>query len=63
MSEPTIGSKWRPKNDAFALHWKLTKVFTSEDGEKVYRIEKYQGGRNSPAVLTLRKLKQQFVEK
>ncbi len=60
--EIEIGQKWVPKTNISNLHWKLTKVFLAEDGETVYRLEKYQGGRNSPALLTKRKLLQNFKQ-
>lgn len=55
-----LKSLWVPKNQKFPLSWKLTKIFIAEDGEEVYRLEKYQGGRNSPAILTRNKLFQNF---
>ncbi len=55
-----LKTKWTPKKGE--LHWIVTKVFTSDDGEQVFRIEKYQGGRNSPALITMKKLKEQFVK-
>ncbi len=61
-----IGSKWvpRPKRDGFTdnIHWTVTKQFEAEDGEKVYRIEKAYGGRNSPAIITGKRLKEHFNE-
>ena len=55
-----INTSWRPKVSHSSLPWKLTKIFIAEDGETVYRLEKYQGGRNSPALLTKKKLLQNF---
>lgn len=57
-----IGTNWRPKVPHSTLPWKLTKIFIAEDGETVYRLEKYQGGRNSPALLTKKKLLQNFKQ-
>lgn len=54
----TIGSSWRPKKGG--LPWKLTDIFHSEMGRTAVQLEKYQGGRNSPAILTTKKLKQNF---
>lgn len=54
----TIGSSWRPKKGG--LPWKLTDIFRSEMGRTAVQLEKYQGGRNSPAILTTKKLKQNF---
>jgi len=55
-----IDSTWYPKNQQNPLPWKLTKVFTGEDGEQVFRLEKYQGGRNSPALVTRKQLNKNF---
>lgn len=57
-----LGTSWRPKATHSNLPWKLTKIFIAEDGETVYRLEKYQGGRNSPALLTKKKLLQNFKQ-
>jgi hypothetical protein len=56
------GSTYRPKVSHSNLPWKLTKIFIAEDGEQVYRLEKYQGGRNSPALLTKKKLLRNFKQ-
>lgn len=57
-----LGTSWRPKVFHSNLPWKLTKIFIAEDGEIVYRLEKYQGGRNSPALLIKKKLLQNFKQ-
>lgn len=59
---PKVCSNWRPKVAHSNLPWRLTKIFVAEDGEQVYRLEKYQGGRNSPALLTKKKLLQNFKQ-
>lgn len=58
MTNITIGSNWRPKKGG--LPWKLTDIFHSEMGRIAVQLEKYQGGRNSPAIITTKKLKQNF---
>ena len=57
-----VGACWRPKATYSNLPWKLTKIFEAQDGEQVFRLEKYQGGRNSPALLTKKKLLQNFTK-
>lgn len=57
-----VGTSWRPKKPHSTLPWKLTKIFESHDGEQVFRLEKYQGGRNSPALITKKKLLQNFTK-
>ena len=57
-----VGTSWRPKVTHSNLPWKLTKIFEAQDGEQVFRLEKYQGGRNSPALLTKKKLLQNFTK-
>jgi len=57
-----ISTSWVPKSQNHPLPWKLTKIFLAEDGEEVYRLEKYQGGRNSPALITKKKLHQNFKQ-
>ena len=57
-----IGACWCPKATHSNLPWKLTKIFEAQDGEQVFRLEKYQGGRNSPALLTKKKLLQNFTK-
>lgn len=54
----TIGSQWVPKKGG--LPWKLTDIFKSEMGRIAVQLEKYQGGRNSPAIITTKKLKENF---
>jgi hypothetical protein len=53
-----IGSVWVPKQGG--LPWKLTDIFHSEMGRTAVQIEKYQGGRNSPAIMTTKRLKARF---
>lgn len=57
-----VGSCWYPKATHSNLPWKLTKIFEAQDSEQVFRLEKYQGGRNSPALLTKKKLLQNFTK-
>lgn len=56
-----IGSKWIPKKGGpAALYWTLTDIFYSETGRIAVQIEKCCGGRNSPAIITTKKLKKNF---
>lgn len=55
-----IGSQWVPKKGRSPLPWKLTDIFHSEMGRTAVQIEKYQGGRNSPAIITTKRLKKNF---
>ena len=58
-----IGTKWVPNVDSGPnpLHWKCTDVFYSATRKVIaLQIEKYQGGRNSPAIITLPRLKRRF---
>ena len=55
-----LGAEWTPKNRTYTEPWKVTKVFKHEDGERIFRLEKIHFGRNSPALVTLKKLKQNF---
>lgn len=58
-----VGDEWEPKKSfGKPLPWKVTKVFESihGDGERVFQIEKYQGGRNSPALITGNRLHTNF---
>lgn len=59
----SVGSKWVPVKGVNNLHWTVTKQFTAEDGESVYRIEKIYGGRNSPGLITGKRLKANFTQK
>jgi len=57
-----VGTKWVPKSGQFNnLHWKVTDYFTSVYGRTAVQIEKYQGGRNSPAIITIKRLKKNFT--
>lgn len=59
-----VGTKWVPKSGQFKnLHWKVTDYFTSIYGRTAVQIEKYQGGRNSPAIITIKRLKKNFTKK
>jgi hypothetical protein len=53
-----IGSQWEPKRGG--LPWKVTDIFRSEMGRIAVQLEKYQGGRNSPAIITTNNLKKRF---
>jgi hypothetical protein len=55
-----IGTQWRPKNRQFGNTWKCTDVYHSIGGRVAVQLEKYQGGRNSPAIITTKKLRQNF---
>ncbi len=55
-----IGSEWIPKNQKFPTHWKLTDIFHSEMGKTAVQLEKYQGRRNSPAIITTKRLREFF---
>jgi len=57
-----IGTEWRPKNRDFGNTWKVTDVFFSLHGRTAIQLEKYQGGRNSPAIITTKKLRQNFTQ-
>ena len=57
-----LKTNWVPKLKGHNLPWKVTKSFTSPDGESVHRIEKYQGGRNSPALVTEKHLRAHFTQ-
>lgn len=54
------GDSFTPRKGYAPLPWKVTKVFTAPDGERVFRLEKYQGGRNSPGLLTGKQLWKNF---
>jgi hypothetical protein len=58
MKTELLGTSWTPKKGG--LPWKVTDVFTSHYNCDAVKIEKYQGGRNSPAIITFKKLKQNF---
>lgn len=51
---------WKPLGGICVPFQNVRRKPIAEDGETVYRLEKYQGGRNSPALLTKRKLLQNF---
>lgn len=57
-----LGTEWTPKNRKYTEPWKIAKIFQHEDGERIFRLEKIHGGRNSPALVTLKKLKQNFKQ-
>jgi len=57
-----MGTEWRPKNREFGNTWKCTDVFYSVNGRSAVQLEKYQGGRNSPAIMTTKKLRQNFTQ-
>lgn len=56
---PEIGSQWEPKRGE-KLPWRLTDVYHSKFGRTAVQLEKYQGGRNSPTILTTKRLKKFF---
>jgi hypothetical protein len=58
-STALLGTKWIPKNGRSG-HWKVTDIFGSVNGRTAVQIEKYQGGRNSPAIVTTKRLKKFF---
>lgn len=60
MKKDLLKSEWVPKDRKYATSWKITKVFTHEDGEQIFRIEKRHHGRNSPSLVTLKQLKRGF---
>jgi len=55
-----LGSNWTPKKGG--LPWKVTDVFASKVGTErtAVQIEKYQGGRNSPQIISVKRLKRFF---
>jgi hypothetical protein len=54
-----LKTSWRPKQGG--LPWKVTDIYQSTlRGNYAVMIEKYQGGRNSPAIITLNRLKKNF---
>lgn len=55
----SIGSEWVPKKGG--LPWKLTDIYHSEMGRTAVQLEKYQGGRNSPAIITTKRLRRFFL--
>lgn len=57
-----LKSEWIPKKNSGNLSWKVTDVFISYNGTHAVQIEKYQGGQNSPAIITLKKLKSSFYQ-
>lgn len=54
-----IGSEWVPKKGG--LPWKLTDIYHSEMGRTAVQLEKYQGGRNSPVIITTKRLRRFFM--
>ena len=56
-----IGSEWKPKNRPNDVPWKVTDAALSHYGLWIVQLTKYQGGRNSPALMTTKKLMQNFT--
>jgi hypothetical protein len=59
--EGLLKTSWIPKQGG--LPWKITDIYQSTtQGNYAVMIEKYQGGRNSPAIITVNRLKKNFVK-
>ena len=55
-----IGTSWKPKKSDHKLPWKITDVYSPVAGRTAVQLEKYQGGRNSPAIITIKQLNRNF---
>ena len=57
-----IGSTWINKKTGDT--WKLTDIYISVTGYHtyLYQLEKYQAGRNSPAYVTAKRLKDKWYD-
>ena len=62
QKEAPLKSQWRPTRGIHNLPWKVVRHFAAtDDNGAVLQLEKYQGGRNSPAYLTLNRLRANFT--
>lgn len=59
-SNDLLGTSWIPKTNGQNLPWKVTDIFVSINGKTAVQIEKYQGGRNSPSIITTKRLRRFF---
>lgn len=62
-STDLLGTSWVPKKNGQNIPWKVTDIFVSINGRTAVQIEKYQGGRNSPSIMTSKRLRRFFVPK
>lgn len=60
LKKKYLKTKWIPKYGFNPLPWKVTDVFVSLSGKECVEITKYLHGRNSPAVISVKKLKTRF---
>lgn len=61
QTQAPLHSCWLPAKGDHKLHWKVVRHFAAtDDNGAVLQLEKYQGGRNSPAYLTLNRLLAHF---